>query len=132
MQLVDTNILAYLLIEGDRTAAAQALFARDADWSSEAFVLVEFSNILCTYTRSRALSVAQGIELLARASTLMPILPTVEHAEAFDMAMQFGLSAYDGRFIALAKQMKSRLVTADKKLQAAVPAWTVSLERAIA
>ena len=29
MTLVDTNVLAYLLIEGDRTPAAQALYARD-------------------------------------------------------------------------------------------------------
>jgi predicted nucleic acid-binding protein len=131
VQLVDTNIIAYLLIEGDRTEAAQALYSRDADWSSEAFVLVEFSNILCTYTRSRGLSAVQSKELLARATTLMPMLSTVEHGEAIEVAVQFGLSAYDARFIALAKQTKCRLVTEDKKLQAAVPAWTLSLERAI-
>jgi hypothetical protein len=44
--LVDTNILAYLLIEGDRTSAAQALNARDPDWRSEGLILVEFSNVL--------------------------------------------------------------------------------------
>ncbi len=46
MVVVDTNILAYLLIVGDRTGDAQALYRRDSDWKSEAFVLVEFSNIL--------------------------------------------------------------------------------------
>jgi predicted nucleic acid-binding protein len=40
--LVDTNILAYLMIQGERTAAAQQLFERDSDWCSEAFVMVEF------------------------------------------------------------------------------------------
>src|SRR6185437_5774425 len=33
--LVDTNILAYLLIEGDRTPGVQHLFARDSNWCSE-------------------------------------------------------------------------------------------------
>ena len=56
MVVVDTNILAYLLIEGDRTRDAHALYSKDADWKSEAFVLIEFSNILATYLRSGALS----------------------------------------------------------------------------
>ena len=132
VQLVDTNILAYLLIAGDRTSAAQELYARDADWRSEAFIMVEFSNILCRYVRSRALTIEQGVELLTEAETLMPALPNVEHAHAMRIAMQFGLSAYDARFVALAQNMKTRLVTEDKKLQAAVPAWTISLASAIA
>jgi predicted nucleic acid-binding protein len=132
VQLIDTNILAYLLIAGDRTSAAQELFARDADWRSEAFIMVEFSNILCTYARSRALTKEQSVELLRQAETLMPALPSVEHSYALDLATEFGLSAYDARFIALAKQMKTRLVTEDTRLQGAVPAWTISLARAIA
>jgi predicted nucleic acid-binding protein len=131
LQLVDTNILAYLLIAGDRTAAAQELYSRDGDWRSEAFVLVEFSNMLCTYRRSRALTMAQAVDLLASAQALMPVLSNVEHAFALEIAAQFELSAYDARFIALAKQMKTRLVTEDGKLQAAAPAWTISLEGAI-
>jgi predicted nucleic acid-binding protein len=132
VQLVDTNILAYLLIAGDRTSAAQELFARDADWRSESFIMVEFSNILCTYLRARALTREQGIGLLTEAETLMPSLPNVAHVHALEIGAQFGLSAYDARFIALAKQMKTRLVTEDTKLRAAVPAWTVSLADAIA
>jgi predicted nucleic acid-binding protein len=130
MQLVDTNVLAYLLIDGDQTAAAHALYERDGDWISEAFVLVEFSNVLCTYVRNKALSSAQGVELLDRAVALMPTLPAVEQGAALECAMQLGLSAYDSRFIALAKQMKIKLVTGDKKLLAAAPQWTISLERA--
>jgi predicted nucleic acid-binding protein len=130
MQLVDTNVLAYLLIDGDQTAAAHSLFERDGDWVSEAFVIVEFSNILCTYVRAKALSSSQGAELLDRATKLMPALPAVEHGAAFESAVQYGLSAYDGRFIALAKQMKAKLVTGDRKLLAAVPQWTIPLEQA--
>ncbi len=78
MQLVDTNVLAFLLMDGDQTAAAHALYERDGDWISEAFVLVEFSNVLCTYVRTKAISSAQGVELLDRAVALMPTLPAVE------------------------------------------------------
>src|SRR3990172_2635282 len=68
MVVVDTNILAYLLLEGDRTKQAQALFAKDSDWRSEAFLLVEFSNILATYNRMHALSTQQTESLLIEAA----------------------------------------------------------------
>lgn len=124
MVLVDTNILAYLMIDGDRTSAAQALFARDPDWRSETFILVEFTNVVSTYVRTKALTHKQGWALLAEAQEIFPSLVSVPHAQAYEAAMEFGVSAYDGRFIAIAKQMKSKLVTEDVKLRAAVPAWT--------
>ena len=68
--LIDTNILAYLMIEGDRTTAAQKLFERDSEWCSEAFVMVEFSNILATYIRTKALTRTQGTRLLTEAQPL--------------------------------------------------------------
>jgi predicted nucleic acid-binding protein len=125
--LVDTNVLAYLLIEGDRTPAAQALYARDSDWRSEGFIMVELSNILATYVRTQAMTHKQGLALLASAHALMPTLTNLEHARALETATEFAISAYDARFIALARQMHVKLVTEDVKLRAAVPAWTISL-----
>jgi predicted nucleic acid-binding protein len=125
--LVDTNILAYLLIDGDRTAAAQTLYERDPNWRSEAFLMVEFSNILATYVRVGAMTHKQGTGLLTRARALMPALESVQHGQGLDTATEYGISAYDARFIALAKQLRVKLVTEDTKLRAAVPAWTISL-----
>jgi predicted nucleic acid-binding protein len=130
--LVDTNILAYLMIEGDRTAAAQKLFERDSDWCSEAFAMVEFSNILTTYIRTKALTQAQGVRLLTEAQTLMPTLHNIANMQALETATEHGISAYDARFISLAKHLKQRLVTEDIKLRAAVPSWTISLAEASA
>lgn len=127
MVLVDTNVLAYLMLEGDRTSAAQELFERDADWRSEAFIMVEFSNVLTTYVRTKVLSRDQGLKLLAGAEKLVPVLTSVQNVRALEVATQFGISAYDARFVALAVQMKVKLVTEDAKLRAAVPSWTVSL-----
>jgi predicted nucleic acid-binding protein len=125
--LVDTNVLAYLMLEGDRTSAAQELFERDADWRSEASIMVEFSNVLTTYVRTKVLSRDQGLKLLAGAEKLVPVLTSVQYARALEVATQFGISAYDARFVALAIQMKVKLVTEDAKLRAAVPFWTASL-----
>jgi predicted nucleic acid-binding protein len=129
--LVDTNILVYLLIEGDRTASAQALYVRDPDWRSEAFILVEFSNVLATYVRARVLTLEKAKALLADAQTRLPALTTLPHAQALEIATQFGVSSYDARFLALAKQLRVKLVTEDTKLLAAVPSLTRPLSEAI-
>jgi predicted nucleic acid-binding protein len=129
--LVDTNILAYLMIEGDRTASAQELFERDSDWCSEGFVMVEFSNVIATYVRTGALRQAQGSRLLAEAQVHLPTLHNVVNAQALEVAMQYAISAYDARFISLARQLKLKLVTEDAKLRTAVPSLTISLADAL-
>lgn len=90
---IDTNILAYLLIEGDRRPAAQALYARDPDWRSEAFIMVEFYNILATYIRTQAMTHKQGLALLIEAQILMPTLPSLQHSQGLETATQCGISA---------------------------------------
>ncbi len=130
MLLIDTNVLAYLTIEGDRTPAARRLYERDSDWRSETFILVEYSNILATYIRGRALTLEQGARLLAAAEALMPALASTPHRGALEAAAQFRISAYDARFIALAMRMRVKLITEDVKLRAAVPAWTLSMNEA--
>jgi predicted nucleic acid-binding protein len=132
MLVVDTNILAYLLIVGDRTKEAQALFTRDADWKSEAFVLVEFSNILATYRRLGELSGTQAEHLLNKAEALLHGLVNLPHMAALRTAQQFRVSAYDARFLATAENLGARLVTEDAKLRAAAPALTQSLAEALA
>ena len=127
MVIVDTNVLAYLLISGDRTREAQALFRRNADWRSEGFILVEFSNVLVTYLRAGALSATQAHGLLAQAERQMKSLVTVPHDAALRVAGQFGVSAYDARFLAAAERFGGRLVTEDARLRAAAPARTIGL-----
>lgn len=131
MVVVDTNVLAYLMIAGDRTAAAQALFARDADWRSDGFILVEFANILATYVRADALTRDRALAMLGEAERLMPGLEMTPNAAALEVALRFAISAYDGRFIACAMRSGRRLVTEDAALRRAAPDWTVSLADAV-
>lgn len=132
MIVVDTNVLAYLLIEGDRTSEAQALFAQDSDWRSEAFLLVEFSNVLASYRRIGALSGKQTEALLAEAATRVRELLSVPNLQALRCADLFAVSAYDARFLAVAEALGVKLVTEDARLRAAAPALTRSIARALA
>lgn len=131
MVVVDTNVLAYLLIEGDRTRDAQALFARDPDWKSEAFLLVEFSNILATYLRSGMLSRSQAQALMHQAEKSIGELVALPHVRALLIAEEFAVSAYDARFLCAAQNLRSRLVTEDARLRAAAPAITISIAEAL-
>ncbi|MGH8705106.1 MAG: type II toxin-antitoxin system VapC family toxin [Burkholderiales bacterium] len=131
MVVVDTNVLAYLLIKGDRTAHAQALYARDPDWRSEGFLLVEFSNMLATYVRRGRLEGGAAKELLGNAERTLTGTINLPHSRALEVATEFGVSAYDSRFLAAARGLGTRLVTEDAKLRQAAPSLTQSLAQAI-
>ena len=132
MVVVDTNVVAYLLIEGDHTAQAQALYARDPGWRSEGFLLVEFSNLLATYVRAGRLDGEAARGLLATAERTLTGIVNLPHARAMAIAAEFGVSAYDARFIAVARSLGVKLVTEDAKLRRAAPALTQTIAQALA
>ena len=133
MLLVDTNIVAYLLIDGDHTAAAQELHARDADWRSEALLLVEFTNVLASSIAAKRMTLPLAEGFLAKASAFLDgKLGRVAHAAVLASAARHRVSVYDARFLALAEHLGHRLVTEDKKLRTAAPALTQSLSEALA
>jgi predicted nucleic acid-binding protein len=130
--LIDTNVLVFLLIRGEKTTEARALLEADNDWRSETFLLVEFTNVLATYLRSRELMREEARCLLSDAEKLMQArLMNVAHGEALEMANEYFVSAYDGRFLALAWRLKSPLVTEDAKLRRAAPKLTRSTAEAL-
>lgn len=133
MLLVDTNIVAFLLIEGDHTEAARELRTRDPDWRSEAFLLVEFTNVLASSIATKRMTLSLAGDFLAKAAALFDgKLARLPHASVLAIAARHRVSAYDARFLALADLLESRLVTEDARLRGAAPSLTQSLAEAIA
>jgi len=131
--IVDTNVLAYLLIEGDYTAAARLLHRRDDDWRSEAFIMIEFTNVLAASIAARRMNLVLAQRFLADATLLLHgKLGLIPHDSVLSLAVQYRVTAYDARFLALAQQLDRRLVTEDAKLRAAAPKLTQSLAEALA
>jgi predicted nucleic acid-binding protein len=131
--IVDTNVVAFLLIEGDYTAAARLLHRRDDDWRSEAFIMVEFANMLTASIAARRMDLMLAQRFLADATSLLQgRLTSIPHDSVLALAVQYRVTAYDARFLALAHQLDSRLVTEDAKLRAAAPKLTQSLAEALA
>jgi predicted nucleic acid-binding protein len=132
MFVVDTNIIAALYVRGSYSEAVKQLHGRDQVWRTDPFALIEFSNILATYERARYLTKALAKERLADAQGfLRPHYFAVTHDAALGMAIRYRITAYDGRFLALADQLGSRLVTEDARLRAVAPALTQSLSEAL-
>ena len=109
MVVVDTNVLAYLLIEGDRTAAAQALYARDADWRSESFLLVEFSNMLATYVRNGRLDAEAATALLAAADRTLTGTVSLPHPRALEVALEGKVNGEEIAFRAGGREYRGRM-----------------------
>ena len=133
MLIIDTNVLAYLLIEGDHTATARLLHRRDDDWRSEAFIMIEFTNVLTASIAARRMNLVLAQRFLADATSLLHgKLALIPHDSVLSLAVQYRVTAYDARFLALALQLDRRLVTEDAKLRAAAPKLTQSLAEALA
>ena len=109
------------------------MFAHDSVWRTEPLALIELSNVLISYERTRYLTAALARDCLKRAAVfLQPHLFRVTHEAALDAALRYRVTAYDARFLALAQQLGRPLVTEDAKLRAAAPALTQSLTEALA
>ena len=133
MLVIDTNIIAPLYVRSARSDAVRKLFAQDQIWRTEPLALIELSNVLITYQRARYITAASARECLNRATAfLQPNLFRVSHEAALDAALRYGTTAYDARFLALAQQLETRLVTEDSKLRTAAPKLTQSLAEALA
>lgn len=81
----------------------------------------EVANALLGYVRAGSLSLADAEEALASLARLPLRLHGQELASAaLGVAVELGLSAYDGTYAALAESLDAVLVTADGPLAAAV------------
>ena len=59
-------------------------------------------------------------------------LHAANHVDVLELAAQLRISAYDARFVAVARDLGLRLVTEDAKLRKAAPTLTNSLADALA
>jgi predicted nucleic acid-binding protein len=128
MIVVDTNVVAYLLLPGPQTAAAEALLEGQPTWAAPPLWRSEWRNVLCGYLRRGSLSLEQVIALQEQAETLVIGHEEPVHSEAvLRLAASSGCSAYDCEFVVAAQQLDAPIVTADRALLKAFPALTRSL-----
>ena len=128
MIVVDSNVLAYLYLPGEYTAAAEALLEQDSDWAAPILWRSEFRNILAGYLRRKAISFEQANSLQREAESLLEGAEfEVESLAVLELVRDSDCSAYDCEFIALAMKLDTKLITMDKKLLRAFPKRAIAL-----
>jgi len=127
--VVDTNLVAYAVLPGERTADALRLAERDPEWVAPAVWRRELRNVLATLMRVRRLPLARALAAFEAAEALVAdasIEPSVE--ECLRVAAKGRVSAWDAEFVFVADALGLPLVTADKRLARAFPGRVVPLE----
>jgi predicted nucleic acid-binding protein len=120
--VVDTNIIAYLLIPGPWTEAAEDLLQSEPVWAAPPLWRSELRNILAGYLRRGTLSFEQTVALQSTAESLLAGHETsVDSRAVLELVRGSNCTAYECEFVALARQSGSVLYTLDAKLLAAFP-----------
>ncbi|MGH9316239.1 MAG: type II toxin-antitoxin system VapC family toxin [Thermoanaerobaculia bacterium] len=122
MIVVDTNVIAYLWLPGERTAAAERLLKKDADWNAPLLWRSEFRNVLAGCLRRGDLALDTALRIAGEAEVQMRGREySVPSAQVLARVAESDCSAYDCEFVALAEELGVRLVTSDEKLAGAFP-----------
>ena len=117
MIVADTNLIAYLLVDGPFTKEARAVFEKDPDWAAPSFWRSEFRNVLVLSLRRGVMSFLDAMETMEDADLLMGGKSRDSASfRILRLAADSGCSAYDCEFVALALDLGVPLVTEDRAL----------------
>jgi predicted nucleic acid-binding protein len=125
--VADVNLIAYLMITGEHTVAAEAVLASDEEWAAPLLWRSEWRSVLAGYLRRGELDLAGALERVAAAEALVRGREyLVEAAPVLELVASSPCSAYDCEYVALARQLGVPLVTSDGRILAAFPETAVS------
>ncbi len=129
MIVADTNLIVYLFITGDQTTLAQQVLEKESYWIVPPLWQSEFRNVLAAYIR-RGMTLKQAKQIMENAlQTLESQQVSSSANEILELIKISECTAYDCEFIALARQLDIRVVTADKQLLKQFPECAISLEK---
>jgi predicted nucleic acid-binding protein len=127
--VADASLLFPFAYQSPNSAWAEAVHARDPHWRFPPLWREEFSSALLKHTRAGLCSAAVADQALAAALDLFaPFEQRPDPRLALRLAIELGLSAYDAQYAALAHQLGTVVVTADKALVKKAKGLAVGLE----
>jgi predicted nucleic acid-binding protein len=127
MIVVDTNLLVYLYVRGQRTQQAEAVLRSDPAWAAPLLWRSEFRNTMAGLIRRQALGLEDALRIAEEAERGMAGREyAVASHEVLRLAAESGCSAYDCEFVSLARDLGLPLVTADRQVLAAFPSTAVA------
>lgn len=129
MIVADSNLIAYLLIPGDKSALADEVLLKDSEWAVPLICRSEMRNILALYMRHEAMSLSQARRTMEKAESLWRSREfAVPSDDVLELSFHHSITAYDGEYAVLAKQLGIPLVTFDKAVRKAFPNTAITAE----
>jgi predicted nucleic acid-binding protein len=117
MIVTDTNIIAYLYINSEKSAQAEQLLMLEPKWIAPSLWKSEFRNVLTLCLRKNILTFECCLMIIQQAENLMLENEyEVSSVHILQLVNSSNCSAYDCEFVALAKLLNIPLITADKKI----------------
>lgn len=129
MIVVDTNLIAYLYLPSELTGHAERLLEYDPEWAVPLLWRSEFRNVLALYLRKGLITLTDAVRIQDEAEAF---LQEQEHTsisqDVLRLVTESSCSAYDCEFVALARSLRVKLVTMDRRIHADFPETAISLQ----
>jgi predicted nucleic acid-binding protein len=122
MIVAHTNLIAYLVIPGKRTAEAEAVLVRDSEWAAPVLWRSEVRSVIQKYIARSEVSVRVALAAMEEAARVLTGREVqVGSREVLELASRSGCSTYDCEFVAVASYLDVPLVTTDRAVLKAFP-----------
>jgi predicted nucleic acid-binding protein len=117
MIVADTNTLAYLWLASNHAEEVEAILAEDHNWCVPYVWRSEFRSILMKYVKAKIYTLPQSIAIINKAEEfLLGKEYKIESADILTLSYQSGCSSYDCEYVALAFNLKTKLITYNQKI----------------
>ncbi|MCX6917470.1 MAG: type II toxin-antitoxin system VapC family toxin [Verrucomicrobiota bacterium] len=115
MIVADTNLIAALAVKTDASKLAFAVLTKDSEWMAPQIWESEFRNVLIGMVRAGRIEMKAASAAFALATESVETF-AVSTGAVLRLAEEYGLSAYDAEFAALAEWLDCRIVSFDEDL----------------
>lgn len=122
MIVADANLIAYLVMPGERTAEAEAVLAKDPTWAAPTLWRSELRSVVHKYIMRRELTLSRAVALLGQADEILGGREgDVDSQQVLELASGSTCTTYDCEYVALANALNVPLVTTDRAVLKAFP-----------
>jgi predicted nucleic acid-binding protein len=129
MIVVDSNIVAVRNLTRSLTSEAKQVEEKDPVWIVPVLWRYEFQNILATAIKAKQIKLEQALDIWEKVSKILTENESEPSAsKVIDLVAQYGITAYDGQFIAVALEMGIPCLTEDRELQDKFPGIAISMK----
>lgn len=129
MIVVDSNVITARSLTSSLTSKAKQVEEKDPVWIVPLLWRYEFQNILATAIKAKQVKPEQALDIWEKVSKILienEFEPST--SKVIDLVAQYGITAYDGQFIAVALEMGILCVTEDQELQEKFPGIAISMD----